>query len=421
MSYPNILIVTSVDIFSDNSSSSMTVKSFFEEIPQDKIFQLICVDSEDSPRGGIGNNYYLNRRDIICYPRINSQNHSKSGIIQPIDNRIANKSFSFKHDLIVFLKDALSVLPYKFSKGLQCFLQVNQIQIIYTCSFNPRCYNLIDKIYSKINIPHVAHFLDDWPNIQYVDSFASRIFRNKFNRSILQFIQNSPFALCISELMCSEYKKRYRYSNFYPLMHSVDEIPECKSDSKGSKKIIYAGSLYLERYVSILEFCKSLQNEKNTDEFEIIIYTHKKQWDELAPLFKNYKIIKYGGFISHEELMISIQHSYALLFVESLKESMLEYTRLSMSTKIPEFLSSGKPIFAIGHEKQGSISYLKEYKAAYVATDLCQINNIIRDFIDGKDLNNIVSNARNLFIKNHQKINQKHFFLSLIKNTLHYE
>ena len=109
------------------------------------------------------------------------------------------------------------------------------------------------------------------------------------------------------------------------------------------------------------------------------------------------------------------------MFVESLKEEMLEYTRLSMSTKIPEFLSCGRPIFAIGNSRQGSISYLKEHQAAFVVDDLNQIEICFKEFLNIENQIQIVNNAKGLFLKNHIKNQQKAFFLSLINKVIKYE
>ena len=55
-----------------------------------------------------------------------------------------------------------------------------------------------------------------------------------------------------------------------------------------------------------------------------------------------------------------------LLHVESFNEKMKKYTRLSISTKIPEYLASKRLIIAIGPVDIASIEYLKDNKAALI-------------------------------------------------------
>jgi hypothetical protein len=45
-------------------------------------------------------------------------------------------------------------------------------------------------------------------------------------------------------------------------------------------------------------------------------------------------------------------------------------TRLSISTKIPEYLASGKPILAVGPDDISSIRYLKRLGISYIINSL---------------------------------------------------
>lgn len=419
MNYPKILIVTSLDIFQDVSSSSMTVRSLIEEIPSSNVYQLICINSLDIKHGLLGNNRYcLNENDILAYPHIRSGKKKVSAITQLGDAKSEKSIFNLRHELIAFARDLLSIFPYRIPDDLIKFIREEKIQIIYTCSFVPRCYKLVDSLYKMTGIKHVCHFLDDWPNVIYRDSICSKYLRKRFESDIKEFIHNSPFSLCISELMCREYSVRYNYSNFYALMHSVPKIEANTKIIDDKITVIYAGSLYLERYKSIIEFCNCVERHDLAGNIKLIVYTRRSQWDELSPLFSAYTFLHYGGFVTHNVLMKKIQEASALLFVESLNEKLLEYTRLSMSTKIPEYLSSGKPIFAIGNIKQCSISYLKEYGAAFVADSLEDINLIFNDFTDKSKCALIVQNAARLYNRNHIKLHQQQKFLSLIESSI---
>lgn len=417
MKIPKILIVTSLDIYEDNSSSSMTIRSFFENIPSTNIYQLICINTNDLKHGRIGyNKFCLNRSDILFYPSIKSKGKN-SLLVQPIDGKISNKKSSLKHGINVFLRDTLSILPYKNLRDLISYIRAEKIDLIYTCSFSPRSYTLINELSHKTGVKHVCHFFDDWPNIAYSDSKCSKFYKHLFNKKLKSFIHESPFSLCISELMCKEYKQRYGYDLFYPLMHSVDQV-EPRLIESNKKIITYAGSLYLERYKTISEFCRCIKRSGKECDFEIVVYTHQAQWDDVKSIFSDFPFIRYGGFITHEELMQKIQESYALLFVESMKKEMLEYTRLSMSTKIPEFLSSGKPIFAIGNSDQGSISYLKDHNAAFVVDDIELLDEKFASFENTELRETILRNASDLFQKNHVKAEQQKLFLKLIQNNI---
>ena len=106
------------------------------------------------------------------------------------------------------------------------------------------------------------------------------------------------------------------------------------------------------------------------------------------------------------------------MLLESFDENLLNYTRLSLSTKIPEYLSSGKPIFAAGHSEQGSIKYLNEYNAAYVTTDKNNIESAFIDFIEENEIEKKLYTAKKLFLQNHEIKKQQELFLSLLNLTI---
>ena len=57
------------------------------------------------------------------------------------------------------------------------------------------------------------------------------------------------------------------------------------------------------------------------------------------------------------------------MHVEAFDKFNKKITRLSLSTKIPEYMGSGKLIVAIGPDDISSIEYLKENEIAYCITE----------------------------------------------------
>ena len=83
---------------------------------------------------------------------------------------------------------------------------------------------------------------------------------------------------------------------------------------------------------------------------------------------------KMGNMIFHDPVPYSevknvIEQNDVVVFVESLKEQFKDIARLSFSTKITDYLASGKCIFAIGPKDIAPIEYFKDNDAAIVAND----------------------------------------------------
>ena len=203
-------------------------------------------------------------------------------------------------------------------------------------------------------------------------------------------------------------------------MHSVESIEHGLMTKREHKQYIYAGSLYLGRHETLKCLCDIISRHAISN-IEIIIYTKSDAWEELSNQFIAYKFLKYGGYLNQNELMLKVKDSDGLLFLESYDLNLLEYTRLSMSTKIPEYLSSGKPIFAGGHLCQGSIKYLYENEAAYVATNVDELESSFLKFLNNIDSQRIIENAYHLFKKRHERNNQQEVFYNLIMKAINNE
>lgn len=69
---------------------------------------------------------------------------------------------------------------------------------------------------------------------------------------------------------------------------------------------------------------------------------------------------EYRGSLKKDELIDVLNRSDILVFVESFDRRSIEATRLSLSTKIPEYLSLEKPVLAIGPSNVASMEYLSD-------------------------------------------------------------
>ncbi len=75
-----------------------------------------------------------------------------------------------------------------------------------------------------------------------------------------------------------------------------------------------------------------------------------------------------------------------LVFVESLEKKFRNTARLSFSTKITDYLRSGKCIFAVGGKDIAPIDYFNRYDSAVTAISYEQISEKLMDLVYNPDL-----------------------------------
>ena len=92
------------------------------------------------------------------------------------------------------------------------------------------------------------------------------------------------------------------------------------------------------------------------------------------------------GTVSHQEIEAILMSADVVIFVESLFGKSARIAKLSFSTKITDYLSSGKCILAIGSEEIAPIAYFNKYQSALVATRPDDVYERVKEIIDKPEL-----------------------------------
>ncbi len=413
--YPKILLITTEDIFKTQTSVSLTIKSFISGWPEDRIIQVVAEDFNGRDTGQIDERTFVVGHNSLFIGRYFGRTRkSVTQLHNPIKGK--GKKLSLKSLIKLFGTALYKSLPYEIDNDLVQFIKNHNPDVIYTLLTPSRVNFLTFKLSTKFRIPILPHIFDDWQNVYLKNSIVEKPFAALFYSNLNKIIGGSSFTLCISEMMCREYKCVFPQGTFKPLMHSVRDLSISKSSYALDRVLVYSGSMYLGREKSLLYLCEAIK--MHNDDIKLDIYCPKNQWNEISGAFERFPFVRFKGLVLQEELFKRIGDAFAMVFVESLDASFLPYTKLSMSTKIPEYLSSGKPIIAIGNSSQCSIDYLKLNNAAYVVTQEDNINQVYTDFLLEKNKDVIIKNARNLFLTNHEKSSQKNKFRQIVNMVI---
>ena len=110
------------------------------------------------------------------------------------------------------------------------------------------------------------------------------------------------------------------------------------------------------------------------------------------------------GSVSSDEIIIEMKKYDLLVHIESFEKKYTNKTKLSISTKIPEYLATGRPILAVGPRDISSIKYIKEIGSNYVidVMDSSLIASILGNiWEDRSNLNSIGEINIGIAKKNH--------------------
>lgn len=108
----------------------------------------------------------------------------------------------------------------------------------------------------------------------------------------------------------------------------------------------------------------------------------------------------FKGWVHGEDYLRLLQDADVAVHVESFSEAMCRRTRLSISTKIADYLGAGKCIMAIGRADLASIQHINE--VACVVNDISKIEDAVEKLAEDVSFRqNLSTKARILSKKQH--------------------
>ncbi|MFC3799833.1 hypothetical protein [Cohnella sp. GCM10012308] len=389
-SYKKVLVL-SHNAFSKTQNNGKTLESFFQNWDKDKIAQIYL--QPETPdfdfcknyyrmtdyevlnnilfKGRIGKKIILSKEDNLetlnpviqrLYTGRNNGNERK-GI-----NNFIHKAFIARKPLFIFMREWFWKLGKWKNKELENYIEDFSPDVLFfqgsSCVFG---YEICLWIREKFQIPVILELTDDYTTGLYKWSVIEKVNKKRYLDIFSYTINLASKVYTISEYMKDEYKSRFG-GDYSVLMNSIPQR-NVKDEQEGGN-LLYTGNVSLKRWELLVDIGRSLEdlNIKYSAEYKLFIYTPTPVSPEIRKIFESISAIKYGGSLLKEELERAVSNSNILVHVEAFDEKNKAITRLSISTKIPEYMASRRTIFAVGPDDIASIKYIKENNFGKVVT-----------------------------------------------------
>jgi glycosyltransferase involved in cell wall biosynthesis len=224
--------------------------------------------------------------------------------------------------------------------------------------------------------------MDNWRESIFMDNKFTKILNYLLNRTVKRMEKRMRMGLTISKKMADHYKAEYG-ADYAVLMNCVD-FPESRTNvaykEKNIIKFVYAGGMPIGRHEQLIEVQNSIlsfNSEHTTISATLIIYTSNRDRNSYSMLFDS-KITEFRDYVPHENVGKVYEEADVLIYTESFEKSMVEYTKYSMSTKIPEYMSSGKPILCYAPETIAVYEYIKAEQTGICAKNKTDLNEAVK-------------------------------------------
>lgn len=289
----------------------------------------------------------------------------------------------------------------RVSTQMEQFVRDFRPDIIYWSGYLLTFVALPDEISRRFGVSLCFQTLEDWPAYKYRWSPAGFLLRRLSRRLIVR----SAIRLAFGDKMKALYEKRYRVP-FQTTYHIDDPARFAQQTSKNSsavKRIIYSGSLVLNRHESIGDMTRAMAILAGQGiETELLVYCSGIP-PEVDEEVRSNPRVKFLPMPSHSELGRVLAQGDVLYLPEafSVGEDRLG---LAISTKCHLYMMARRPILVYGPSYAGTVEYAMRRNWARVVTrrDPQLLSKHLHALLSGgTDVGELVQVAMACFHENH--------------------
>ena len=184
-------------------------------------------------------------------------------------------------------------------------------------------------------------------------------------------------------------------------------------------RLLYMGQIIYGRDYTLNAVIRALDeiNEKNTH-IKLTVYTKNIIPSHLKKVINSSNSVVFEDAVPYDMVPEIIANNDVLLFMESLNKKYNRDARLSFSTKITDYLSSMKCIFAVGPTDCAPMEYFHDKDCAITAYDYNGIKQGLLELTNDETIQKYSLNAYNVGKTNHDEgIIRKRLYNVILKTA----
>lgn len=385
--YPRMLVVNH-EPFNNQTATGLTMRSLLHGWPRDRIAEVYlenaAVDESIAaehwwldytllwPQPAHRAYHWMRRRSPERYhitqarAAANPKRHVLAALRQQASLRV-------KLDVV----NLTNLLPFRVPDDLLQRIDSFQPEILYTLLGSTQITRLVHMLTRRLRIPVISHFMDDWPGTLHRDSLARFVLRPATTLALRRVLARSPGRMVISDAMATEFNRRYG-GPWESFMIAVDasRYPDTPPPPRAVPRFVFVGGLHLNRWRCLREIGEAAGALANAGvPVDIVVYAHPALLQIYREQLTLPPTLRVGGSLTVSEVPAVLLDADVLIHVESFDQKSRLYTKYSVSSKLPEYMVTGRPILAYGPGEVASLRYVESSGCGLVvgrrdATDL---------------------------------------------------
>ncbi len=423
--YPRVLVISAASLNS-HSATGITLVNLYKGWPLDKIAQVYC--EETPPDHKICTNYMqFSNKDVPfvnIVRRIVKGSEFRRSSVPNVKAANANNIQGIQNKPTFLPGNAAAwadTIPIRLSPQFWQWVTEYDPEVIYSVLGSIRILDIVLTVSKKLSVPVVPHFMDDWPSTTYQNSLGQFFPRILLTSKLRSVLKRSPYRMAISELMAKEYNQRFgpRFSAF---MNCIDTtiVDQSLSNNTDTLVLWYVGNVNNCRSNLLKDIAESALNlYKEGIRIKIKVFAgvvSRQIHDELVIP----PVMSVEADFTDEHLKSVRKFADGFIHVDDFSAINMQYFRLSLSAKLPLYLSAGLPIFAYGPDSSGSIKYISNHDCGITVTErnLVLIKDSLRRLACSPELRQrLGGNCRQVAIKLHDASIERKRFKDVLSNS----
>lgn len=381
------ILIISNNAMSYTSNNGKTIMSLFEEYPKDNIAQLYT--RNELPSVSAYGYFRITESDILKGIIDKKKRGHCVELVSSSKQELVYKANSYKGKrtaLKCLLRELIWLVGWKSEHFENWIRKYNPDVIFFVAGDTMFSYRLCNYVAKISNAEICVYVTDDYIIKRSKESIFDVIKRRLVYKYLKDVVSRSKSFFTISEKMRMEYKHLLNKDSM-PVFNISKELRMNDIKPQSDKLVfLYAGSLYYGRENVINKIADSILDINKTYYTNAVleIYSNQEPAENVLKLINIDGASYYKGSLSKDELQIKMNQANVLVFVESFDQIQKEKTRLSLSTKISEYLSIGRPILAIGPNDIGSMEFISD--SAICVNEIELLHDALHQIITDKSI-----------------------------------
>lgn len=360
------VFVISHNAFSKTHNNGKTLSAIFSAFRKEELCQLYFTPIGTPDLDRCENYYLISDKDAI--KSIVTRKKCGTSVIEGKKFPATNENIIKVNNVTRFARTLVWYFSSWYNGGLKRWIKTQNPDVLFYVGGDAIfSHRIAVRLSKRLNLPLVTYFTDD-----YIINPSSNLYLKLLKLYYTATVKQSKALFAIGEKMADVYTSLY-HKQFCPIMNIVN-IPTQEPEYQPNDTLIrvcYFGNIGIGRLQEIIRFASFVNNYiKNhlTRDISINVYTFSYLTEEDVFILKKNGITVCKG-VSGLDLQDAMNSTDLFLHVESIKKNYRQFTNLSVSTKIPEYMSMAKPIIAFGPSEVASFNVIANANASLVIDD----------------------------------------------------